>query len=178
MPKPWGVAVVDVKMHVGGEEEVAVTCDNSKADFWLGLIWSWGAPSPILPISGLIQRKVESVNVCFGLLVTRCTIWFCHTPLLIQWLNQTLLSLLCSNTSQTCVVSLCIQSLDPLYLDRVGMEIWTQVELRSINNCLLLETFLLYHLINIIFSDAKRRSVSLLFSRARWCRAFGIDHSL
>lgn len=27
------VAVVNVKMHVGGEEEVVVTCNKSKANF-------------------------------------------------------------------------------------------------------------------------------------------------
>lgn len=32
-PRPWGAAVADAKMHVGGEEEVAVTCHKSKADF-------------------------------------------------------------------------------------------------------------------------------------------------
>lgn len=38
LPKTWGVAVVDVKMCVGGEVEVVVTCSKFKADFWLELI--------------------------------------------------------------------------------------------------------------------------------------------
>ena len=33
IPKTWGVAVVDAKMHVGGEEEVVVTCNKCKAGF-------------------------------------------------------------------------------------------------------------------------------------------------
>lgn len=33
MTKRWRVAVVNVKMHVGGEEEVVVTCIKSKTNF-------------------------------------------------------------------------------------------------------------------------------------------------
>lgn len=85
---------------------------------------------------------------------------FCYRILLKNngWINS---DSTVTQKCKQCVISLCIQTLDPIFLDRIGMEIWAHSQIK-LNNSLLLKTFLIY-LMNIALSNIERRSVPAPF---------------
>lgn len=107
---------------------------------------------------------------CFGLLWVFSMYWCCHRKLLktSDWINS---DSTVTQKCKQCVLSLWIQTLDPLFLDRVGVEIWahSQIKPHSINNSLFLKTSTSPSLI-------QREGLSqYLFSNSCCCQLLGTD---